>query len=103
MDPHAPRKIPSAEDHARLQRVQRRVVSVLVITTVLHLVAGFVIAAEHVDDDRIDAKVALNVIAAAFMVGGIAGTLAINGRKLVSPWLLLGLVPGILGIWWTCF
>jgi hypothetical protein len=103
MDPNAPRKVPDAEDHARLQRVQRRVVSALVITTVLHLVAGLVIAAEHVDDGRIDAKVALNVIAAAFMVGGIAGTLAINGRKLLSPWLLLGPVPGIVGIWWTCF
>jgi hypothetical protein len=102
MDPNAPRKAPDPEDHARLQRVQRRVVSVLVITTVLHLVAGFVIAAEHVDDDRLDAKIALNLIAAAFMVGGIAGTLAINGRKPVSPWLLLGLVPAVVGIWWTC-
>ncbi|MFC5731430.1 MULTISPECIES: hypothetical protein [Nocardioides] len=102
MDPTAPRRPPAPEDHARLQRVQRRVVSVLVITTVLHLVAGLVIAAEHVPEDRIDAKVALNLIAAAFMVGGIAGTLAINGRTLRSPWLLLGLVPGVVGIWWTC-
>lgn len=103
MDPTAPRKAPGPEDHARLHRVQRRVVSALLITTVLHLVAGFVIAAEHVDDDRVDAKVALNLIAAAFMVGGIAGTLAINGRRLLSAWLLLGLVPGIVGIWWTCY
>ncbi|WP_158296550.1 hypothetical protein, partial [Nocardioides albidus] len=46
MDPSAPRKAPDPQDIERLQRVQRRVVSVLVITTILHLSAGFVIAAD---------------------------------------------------------
>ncbi|WGX94350.1 hypothetical protein [Nocardioides sp. L-11A] len=101
MDPNAPRKAPDPKDIERLQRVQRRVISVLVITTILHLSVGFVIAADHVADDRTDARVGLNLIAAAFMVGGIAATLAINGRSWKSPWLLLGLVPGIVGIWWT--
>ncbi|MBM0123272.1 hypothetical protein [Pimelobacter simplex] len=101
MDPNAPRKAPDPKDLERLQRVQRRVVSVLVITTILHLSAGFVIAADHVAADRTDARVGLNVIAVAFMVGGIAATLVINGRSWRSPWLLLGLVPGIVGLWWT--
>lgn len=103
MDPSAPRKAPDPADHARLALVQRRVISVLVITTILHLAAGFVIAADHVAEDRLDAKIALNLIAAAFMVGGIAATLVINERKPVSPWLLLGLLPAVVGIWWTCF
>ena len=102
MDPNAPRRTPDVKDIERLQRVQRRVVSVLVVTTVLHLAVGFVIAADHVRDDRLDAKVLLNLIAAAFMVGGIAATLAINNRRIVSPWLLVGLVPAVVGIWWTC-
>ncbi|HWJ67377.1 MAG TPA: hypothetical protein VNT31_11925 [Nocardioides sp.] len=101
MDPDAPRKAPDPQDLERLHRVQRRVVSVLVVTTVLHLSAGFVIAADHVADDRMDALIGLNLIAAAFMVGGIAATLVINQRSWRSPWLLLGLVPGIVGIWWT--
>ncbi len=102
MDPTAPRKAPDPRDLERLQRVQRRIVSALVITTILHLSVGFVIAADHVHDDRLDAKVALNLIASAFMVGGIAGTLVLNGRRPLSPWLLLGLLPGAVGIWWTC-
>lgn len=102
MDPSAPRKAPDPADHERLARVQRRVVSVLVITTVIHLVGGLIIAADHVDEDRLDARVALNLIAGAFMVGGIAATLAINLRKPWSPWLLLGIVPPAVGIWWTC-
>lgn len=101
MDPNAPRKEPDPRDLERLQRVQRRVVSVLVVTTILHLSVGFVIAADHVAEDRLDARIGLNVIAAAFMVGGIGATLAINGRPWRSPWLLLGLLPGIVGIWWT--
>ncbi|WP_377322870.1 hypothetical protein ACFJIY_25420 [Pimelobacter simplex] len=101
MDPNAPRKAPDPRDLERLQRVQRRVVSVLVVTTILHLSAGFVIAADHVDPDRTDARVGLNIIAVAFMVGGIAATLLLNGRSWKSPWLLLGLVPGVIGLWWT--
>ncbi|WP_215815767.1 hypothetical protein [Pimelobacter sp. 30-1] len=101
MDPNAPRKAPDPRDIERLQRVQRRVVSVLIVTTILHLSAGFVIAADHVDAARTDARVGLNVIAAAFMVGGIAATLVINGRSWKSPWLLLGLVPLAVGLWWT--
>lgn len=101
MDPNAPRKAPDPRDIERLQRVQRRVISVLAITTVLHLAVGFVIAADQVDPDRLDARIGLNVIASAFMLGGIAATLLINQRPWLSPWLLLGLLPGAVGIWWT--
>lgn len=101
IDPNAPRKAPDPRDIERLQRVQRRVVSVLVITTIAHLSAGFVIAADHVSASRTDARIGLNVIASAFLIGGIAATLVINGRSWKSPWLLLGLVPAVVGIWWT--
>ncbi len=101
MDPSAPRRAPDPKDLERLQRVQRRVVSVLVVTTVLHLAVGFVIAADHVDPDRLDARIGLNLIATVFMVGGIAATLLINRRPWLSPWLLLGLLPGAVGLWWT--
>lgn len=101
MDPNAPRKAPDPRDLERLQRVQRRVMSVLLVTTVLHLAVGFVIAADHVDPDRTDARIGLNVIASAFMLGGIVATLMINHRSWKSPWLLVGLLPGLVGIWWT--
>ena len=90
MDPSAPRKAPDPQDIERLQRTQRRVVAALIVTTVLHLAVGFVIAADHVDPDRTDARVI-----------GIAATLLVLRRSWHSPWLLLGLLPGIAGIWWT--
>lgn len=101
MDPNAPRKAPDPADIERLHRVQRRVSSVLVVTTLLHLSVGLVIAAGHVSSDRLDARIGLNVIATAFMVLGIAAGLVINGRSWRSPWLLLGCLPGLIGIWWT--
>lgn len=101
MDPSAPRKAPDPRDVERLQRVQRRVITVLVVTTVLHLSAGFVIAADHVPHDRTDAQVVLLAIATIFMAGGVAAALLINGRSWKSPWLLLGLLPAVVGVWWT--
>jgi hypothetical protein len=98
MDPSQPRKRATAEDIARLERVQRWVMSALVLTTILHLSAGLVIASAVVDDSRRDAQIGLNVLAAAFGVVGFAAAFAIHKRSLVSPWLLLGLLPGIVGV-----
>lgn len=100
MDPHAPRKAPDPEDLARLQRVQRRIMSALIITTVLHLSAGLVIAADHVGRDRTDAVIGLCVIAGAFMTGGIVATLLVLGRPWKSPWLVVGLLPTVVGLGW---
>ena len=82
MDPSAPRKRASAEDLARLARVQRWVVSVLVMTTILHLSAGLVIGSAYIDEDRPDAVIALNVLASAFGVLSIAAAFAIHKRSL---------------------
>lgn len=100
MDPNAPRKAPDPQDLERLARVQRRVISVLAITTVLHLSAGLVIAADHVGKDRLDAQLSLLAIATVFMIGGIVATLLVNRRPWLSPWLLIGLTPGLVGLWW---
>lgn len=97
MDPSAPRQRANAEDLARLARVQRWVVSVLVMTTILHLSAGLVIGSAYIDGDRPDAVIALNVLASSFGVIAIAAAFAIHKRPLLSPWLLLGVLPGVVG------
>ncbi len=101
MDPSQPRKPADPEALARLERVQRRVVSALVITTIVHLVGGLIIAADHVDEDRTDAQVGLVVLAGLFAVVGIVATLAINRRPLVSWWLALAVLPTVAGLWWV--
>lgn len=80
-----------------LTSVQRWVMSVLAVTTILHFSAGIALAAILMDDNRVDARVALTLLAAVTGVLGVAAGLAIHGKRPLSPWLLLGLVPGIVG------
>lgn len=101
LDPDNPRPPQPRRDGMSLDNVQRWVLSALAATTILHLSGGLVLAAMYVDEDRLDAQVGLNVLGAAFGVVAVAAARAIHGRSLASPWLLLGLVPGILGLWLT--
>lgn len=103
MDPDAPRRPSrdSARAERNLTRVQRWVMSALAVTTILHLSAGLIFAAVFLDDPRPGAEVGLNLIAAAFGVLAVAAALGIHGRRIVSPWLVLGLLPGVVGLWLT--
>lgn len=78
-----------------LGNVQRWVLSTLAATTILHLAIGLVVAAAFAD--RLDAKVGLLVIGAAFGVIAFATALIIHQHRLLSAWLLLGLVPSLVG------
>ena len=101
MDPNAPRKAADPKDLERLHRVQRRVISVLIVTTLIHLTVGLILAADLVDDDRLDAQLALIVLGAAFFVLGIAAVRAINKKPLLTWWMVTGLVPVAAGVWWV--
>lgn len=101
MDPNAPRKVADPQDLERLHRVQRRVISVLIITTLIHLTVGLILAADLVDDDRLDAQLGLIVLGAAFFVVGIAAVRAINKKPLATWWMLTGLIPVVVGVWWV--
>lgn len=98
MDPAQPRRRTTPEDLERLQRVQRWVMSALVTTTILHLSVGLVIASAHLDSDKRSAVVGINLLASAFGVVAVAAALAIHRRSVLSPWLLLGVVPGLVGL-----
>lgn len=102
LDPDNPRRqvdpAKLREEKLKLQNVQRWVGSTLAVTTILHMAAGLVIAAMMVPDDRIDARVGLNVIAGAFGLMSVAVALAIHGRSLRSWWLLLGAAVTPIGL-----
>lgn len=82
-----------------LTNVQRWVMSVLAVTTILHLAGGLVLSAVYMDESRLDARVGLNVIAAIIGVLAVVTARAIHHKNPLSPWLLLGLVPGLVGLW----
>jgi hypothetical protein len=97
MDPANPQR-PSVESPA-ITRVQQWVLSVLVATTILHLSVGLAVAGVYADGSRPGAGVGLNVLAAASGVGAVVAARLIHRRTPLSWWLLLGLLPGVAGLW----
>jgi hypothetical protein len=101
MDPSRPRPKTTPEDLARLARVQKWVASVLAFTTIEHLALGFVLAALYVTPDNQGAQIGLCVIAGVTGMVGVAAAFAIHQKSVFTPWLLVGLVPGVIGLWLT--
>lgn len=103
IDPSNPRPRPTGEERrveqARLNRVREWVTSALAVTTVFHLSVGLSIAAIFMDDDKVAAKIGLNVIGAILLVAGIGGARAIHHKRPLSTWLLLGVVPACIGLY----
>ncbi len=81
-----------------LTHVQRWVMSILATTTILHLSVGIVLAAVLPHDMATGSRVGLCVIAAAFGVIAVACGMLIHRQKLPSPWLVLGTIPGLVGL-----
>lgn len=97
MTPGQPR--PTYREPMSLSRVQRWVMSTLAATTILHLAAGLAVAAAF--SPRLDAKVGLLVIAGAFGVLSVLAVLLIHKQRPVSPWLVLGVLPAVVGAWFV--
>jgi CHASE2 domain-containing sensor protein len=95
MDPANP--VRQVNDRS-LTNVQRWVASALATTTIFHLAAGLVIAAVFMDDDNRVSQIGLCVIAGAFGIIAIGVGLAIHGRRPISPWSVLGLLPTVVGL-----
>ena len=94
MDPANPQR--QVNDRS-LTRVQRWVMSVLVVTTILHMSGGLILAATFLDAPTAS-RVVLCVIGGAFGVIAVAVGIAIHGRKVLTPWLLLGFIPLVVGL-----
>lgn len=104
MDPANPRREvvrATGPGALSLEPVQKWVLSVLAATTIAHMAGGLVIAAMYVEDTRTDAQIGLNVLAAAFGVLTVAVFRAIHQMSPISAWLLLGLLPGVVGLYLT--
>ena len=88
----------SQSSTASLGRVQRWVMSVLAVTTILHLAAGLSVAAYFMDASRPGARVGLNVIACVIGVLAVVVGRLVHRKSPVSTWLLVGLLPGLVGL-----
>ena len=81
-----------------LGKVQRWVISVLAVTTILHLSAGLVIAAYFIDEGAVASRIGLCVIGGLFGVVAAAGGRLVHRKPIASWWLAVGFVPGLVGL-----
>ena len=93
IDPDNPPPRPTSTG---ITQVQRWVLSVLAFTTIIHLAAGLSIAAYFLDERG--SQIALNCIAGFTGVVAVAAFRGIHGKKIPSAWLLVGLLPGLVGL-----
>ena len=91
----------SQSSRESLTNVQRWVMSVLAATTILHFAAGLVVAAVFMDESRLGARVGLNIIAAIIGLIAVATARLIHAKSPFTPWLLLGLLPALVGLWFV--
>lgn len=86
----------------QVEQVQRWVMSALVMVTGLIFAGGLCFLAGAADDEFVQpgAKPALLVIAGVVGVLTMAGARAIHQSRIASPWLVVGVVPALVGWWW---
>jgi len=93
MVPGQPR--PQQRYSTSLSTVQKWVMSTLVAITILHLAVGIAVAAYFAP--RADGRIGLLVISGIFGLIAFAAARLIHRVNPLSPWLLLGLVPAVVG------
>jgi hypothetical protein len=76
-----------------VERVQRWVASALVLTVAALFATGMAILSGTVD--RAGAQPGLLVISGVVGLMAMAGMRAINLKSILTPWLLLGLLPAL--------
>lgn len=81
-----------------IERVQKWVMSALLLVTALIFAGGLSFLAGSVD--RAGAKPGLLTIAGAVGLVAMAGVRVINEKRIVHPWLLAGVLPAAVGWWW---
>lgn len=80
-----------------VSRVQRWVVSALVLTTALHFVGGLMILALTLG--TADAFWVLTIISVVVSALSIIGVRVLNEVSVLTPWLLFAAVPIVIAFW----
>jgi DMSO reductase anchor subunit len=99
MDPNAPKAAATPSEKRSLSNVQRWVMSVLAVSTILHMALGLILLTAVIDNPQPGAAEGLCVIAGVFGVLAVVTGRVIHGAKPLSPWLALGIIPTLIGFW----
>ena len=92
---------PRRSEPMSLTQVQRWVISTLTVVTILHFAGGIVLAALTVGRAHEASRLPLLMLAGVTGIGAVAAALAIHRKPLLSPWLLLGWLPTLVGAYFA--
>ena len=81
-------------------QVQKWVMSVLAVSTVLHMSGALVIFSISIDEAHQTSRVGLLVSAGIFGILAIMLGRLIHQASVLTPWVVLGLIPMGIGFWW---
>ena len=84
-----------------LDHVRQWVLSILLVSTILHLAAGTALIPVVRDDISAVGQGTLLVISALIGLMAVATGRLIHHKHPASLWLVLGLVPALAGTWFT--
>ncbi len=84
-----------------LDQVRKWVLSILLVSTILHLAFGVAAIPVFKADLPTVGQVVMLTVSACIGLTAVATGRLIHGRSPLSAWLLLGLVPAALGTWFT--
>lgn len=93
---------PSPRSAMSITTVQRWVLSSLAFLTIYHFAAGIVLAAVVTDPGETGSRIGLLVVASVCGTLAVVAALLIHQRRILTPWLLLGPLPSLVGVW-VCF
>lgn len=79
-----------------IERVQRWVMSALMATVAVILATGLALLSEN-SPERPGSRAGLLVIAGVIGVLAVLGVRVIHQKRLVTPWLMLGPAPALIG------
>jgi hypothetical protein len=88
---------PAPERHTDITIVQQWVLSSLAFVTIEHLATGLVLLAGMMDPSRKSDRIGLLVNAAVIGVIGVVAFRLIHKKRWLTPWLLIGTIPSIVG------
>src|SRR3546814_5933214 len=99
MDPNNPQRAVSTGDRS-LGNVQKWVMSVLAVTTIVHMQVGLILGAMAIGEGHTDAQVGLMVIATIFGMLAVATGMAIHQRSEETTSELQSLMRNSYAVFW---
>lgn len=84
----------------QIGEVQKWVMSVLAVSTVLHMAGALILFAATFDESKQSSQIGVLIISGAFGILAVMTGRIIHKASPLTPWLVLGLIPMAIGFWW---